>query len=60
MAGSVVHIQVAQTPDRTAPDQSDIDYAAFFAAVDASGYTGWISAEYIPTTQTEQSLSWLT
>lgn len=60
VAGSVVHIQVAQTPDRTAPDQSDIDYAAFFAAVDASGYTGWISAEYTPTTQTEQSLSWLT
>ena len=55
----VAHVQVAQTPHRTAPDQSDIDYAAFFARLDADGYRGWVSGEYTPASDTAASLGWI-
>jgi len=55
-----VHVQVAQTPDRTAPDQGEIDYAAFFAQLDADGYNGWVSGEYSPAERTDLSVGWMT
>ncbi len=55
----VVHVQVAQTPHRTAPDQSDIDYAAFFARLDSDGYGGWVSGEYTPADRTDLCLDWI-
>ena len=58
-AGITAHVQVGQTPNRTAPDQSDIDYAAFFAALDAGGYTGWVSGEYTPADRTDMCLDWI-
>lgn len=54
-----VHVQVGQTPNRTAPDQSEIDYFEFFTALDADGYTGWVSGEYLPAGRTEHSLDWI-
>ncbi|MFT5064878.1 MAG: hydroxypyruvate isomerase [Yoonia sp.] len=59
MRDITVHVQVAQTPDRTAPDQSDIDYVAFFAALDADEYDGWVSGEYTPAARTTQSVGWI-
>ena len=53
------HIQVAQTPDRDEPDQGEIDYPAFFAALDAQGYQGWVSGEYKPRQTTEEGLNWI-
>jgi len=55
----VVHVQVGQTPDRTAPDQGEIDYKAFFAQLKKDGYKGWISGEYVPADRTELSLDWI-
>lgn len=55
----VAHVQVGQTPDRTAPDQGEIDYAAFFARLKKDGYKGWISGEYTPADRTEMSLDWI-
>ena len=55
----VAHVQVGQTPDRTAPDQGEIDYAAFFARLKKDGYKGWISGEYKPADRTEMSLDWI-
>jgi len=55
----VVHVQVGQTPHRTAPDQGDIDFDAFFAQLKKDGYNGWISGEYIPADRTELSLGWI-
>lgn len=54
----VAHVQVAQTPDRSEPDQGDIDYPAFFAQLDADGYQGWVSGEYRPTAETVAGLGW--
>lgn len=60
VANLVAHVQVAQTPHRTAPDQGDIDYAAFFKRMKSDGYKGWISGEYTPADRTELSLDWIT
>lgn len=58
-AALVRHIQIAGAPLRHEPQDSDIDYAAFFRAVDAAGYRGWVSAEYTPRTNTAAGLRWL-
>ena len=54
-----VHVQVAQMPDRDEPCAGTIDYAAFFAALDADSYDGWVSGEYKPKTNTVDGLDWL-
>lgn len=55
-----VHVQVGNPPDRSQPAAGEIDFPALFTAIDASGYDGWISAEYNPTTKrTEDSLQWM-
>ncbi len=55
----VVHVQVAQTPDRSEPDQGQIEYPAFFARLDADGYKGWVSGEYNPAGDTRAGLGWI-
>jgi hydroxypyruvate isomerase len=53
------HIQCADAPGRHEPGTGKIDFAAVFAAIDASGYDGWINGEYVPAGRTEDGLSWL-
>lgn len=55
-----VHVQIGAAPDRSEPAPGPIDFPALFAAIDASGYAGWVSAEYHPSTErTEDSLGWM-
>ena len=55
-----VHVQLGAAPDRTEPAPGIIDFPALFQAIDASGYNGWISAEYHPSTpRTQDSLAWM-
>jgi Hydroxypyruvate isomerase len=54
----VQHIQIAGAPERHEPVKGLIDYPAFFRAVDESGYSGWVSAEYMPKKRTEEGLEW--
>lgn len=55
------HIQIGAAPGRSEPGPGLIDFPALFAAIDASDYAGWVSAEYNPTTQnTADSLHWKT
>ena len=58
-APQVVHVQVAGVPGRHEPIAGEIDYPAFFAALDAAGYEGWVSGEYKPAGRTEDGLSWM-
>ncbi|MCG7625748.1 hydroxypyruvate isomerase family protein [Epibacterium sp. Ofav1-8] len=54
------HVQFAAAPSRCEPGNGPLDFDALFAAIDASGYQGWVSAEYTPSTpRTEDSLSWM-
>lgn len=54
------HVQIGAAPDRSEPGRGPVDFAALFAAIDASGYDGWVSAEYTPSTRrTEDSFGWL-
>ena len=56
----IVHVQIGSAPDRSEPGRDNTDFPALFAAMDDSGYAGWVSAEYSPSTpRTETSLHWM-
>ena len=52
------HVQIAGVPARHEPDEGDVDYPAFFAALDGIGYDDWVGAEYRPRARTEDGLGW--
>lgn len=54
----VGHYQIAGPPDRGEPIPSELDVAALFAAIDASGYDGWMGCEYRPRNGTLAGLAW--
>jgi hydroxypyruvate isomerase len=53
------HIQIADSPDRHQPGTGEINYPFVLATLDEIGYGGWVSLEYRPAPDTEQSLGWL-
>lgn len=53
------HVQIGGFPGRHEPIGGEIDYPAFFARLDADGYTGWVSGEYNPAGRTEEGLAWI-
>jgi hydroxypyruvate isomerase len=53
------HMQLADTPGRHEPGTGEINYPFLFRLLDELGYEGWIGCEYVPSTRTEDSLSWL-
>lgn len=59
LAPRIGHIQFADTPGRQEPGTGQIDFAAVFGAIDASGYRGWVGAEYSPSRKTVETLGWL-
>ncbi|OIQ34742.1 MAG: hydroxypyruvate isomerase [Roseobacter sp. MedPE-SWchi] len=55
-----VHVQIGAAPSRCEPGTGPVDFDALFRAIDDSGYEGWVSAEYTPSTLcTEDSLGWM-
>nr|WP_321249852.1 TIM barrel protein [uncultured Ruegeria sp.] len=56
----VTHAQIGAAPDRAEPGRGETDFPALFDAMDRCGYTGWVSAEYTPSTdRTAASLGWM-
>ncbi len=53
------HIQIADVPGRHQPGTGEIDFQRLFDAIDASGYAGWVSLEYIPDGHTEDGFGLL-
>jgi len=53
------HIQFADNPGRHEPGTGEINFSTIFRRLDELGYDGWVSAEYRPSTRTEESLVWL-
>ena len=59
LAGRIGHVQFADCPGRGEPGSGQLDFAPLLQALQASGYHGWLGAEYKPTLPTEQTLAWL-
>lgn len=55
----IAHIQFADNPGRHQPGTGEINFSNVFAAIDQMGYEGWVSAEYRPSGETDDSLGWL-
>ena len=57
----VRHVQIADAPGRHAPGTGDVDYPAFFAALERLGYDGAVGLEYLPADgeDTDAALAWL-
>lgn len=53
------HIQFADYPGRGAPGSGTLPLAEYFDFIEKNGYTGWLSAEYKPGTDTAATLGWL-
>lgn len=58
-AGITRHVQIGGLPGRHEPVGGTFDFPGFFAALDRSGYKGWVSAEYNPASLTAEGLGWL-
>jgi hydroxypyruvate isomerase len=57
--GLIGHVQIADNPGRHEPGTGEINYPFVFRTLDEAGYAGWVSLEYAPTGQTEDSLAWM-
>ncbi len=56
----VGHIQIGDAPGRVQPGGGTVDFDSLFAALETDGYSGWVRAEYNPTTaRAEASLDWM-
>lgn len=55
----IENIQVADNPGRHQPGTGEISYRFLLWTIDALGYDGYVSMEYIPSPNTEASLAWL-
>lgn len=56
---TIGHIQIADVPGRHQPGTGEIDWKALFDVIDGSGYTGWVSLEYVPEGPTEDGFAHL-
>jgi len=55
----IAHVQFADVPGRREPGTGEIAFDRVFAAIDSSGYGGWVGAEYRPAGRTADTLGWL-
>jgi hydroxypyruvate isomerase len=57
-ANRIAHVQIADYPGRGEPGTGSLDLDRYLSTIEASGYSGYVSLEYIPTTTTIDSLRW--
>lgn len=58
-ADRIAHVQIADHPGRGEPGTGTLDLQRYLSIIQASGYSGYVGLEYIPTTTTIDSLRWL-
>jgi hydroxypyruvate isomerase len=56
----VRHVQFADAPGRHEPGSGQIAFEPILRVLQASGYDGWLSAEYAPSGPTAVTLDWMT
>ena len=52
------HIQIANPPNRSEPNNGEINYPYIFDFLESEGYDGWIGCEYTPSAGTTETLGW--
>ena len=52
------HMQIAGLPNRTPPDEGEMNHRYLFELIDRLGYGGWVGCEYRPKGSTLESLAW--
>ena len=55
---TIVHVQIADVPDRHEPGTGEIAWRYVFDRIEASDYKGWIGCEYRPKGETIDGLRW--
>lgn len=55
----IAHVQVADHPGRHEPGTGTLDLDRHLSAIEDGGYTGYVALEYVPSTTTSESLTWL-
>jgi hydroxypyruvate isomerase len=55
----IAHVQIADHPGRGEPGTGTLELKRYLSTIAASGYSGYVGLEYIPTTTTIDSLRWL-
>ncbi len=58
-ADRIVHVQIADSPERHEPGTGELDFPALFAALHEAAYTGYVGLEYKPSTTSAASFGWL-
>ena len=58
-AARIAHVQIADHPGRGEPGTGALDLDRYLSVIAASGYSGYVTAEYHPTSTTSASLAWL-
>ncbi|QFT58435.1 Hydroxypyruvate isomerase [Sulfitobacter sp. THAF37] len=54
----IAHVQIGDSPDRSAPGSGEVDFDQLFARLEATEYQGYVSGEYHPGGPTEKTLNW--
>ena len=54
------HVQISDNPGRHEPGTGEINYRYLIPEFARLGYDGWIGCEYVPQTDTESGLGWMT
>jgi hydroxypyruvate isomerase len=55
---NIQHIQFADCPGRHEPGTGELNFNNIFSFLDRINYSGWVSAEYVPKSNTQSSLEW--
>jgi len=55
----VGHIQIASVPERSEPDDGEVNYRYLFRLLDELRYEGWVGCEYRPRAGTQEGLGWM-
>jgi hydroxypyruvate isomerase len=60
LAGRIGHVQFADCPGRGAPGTGQLEFSPVLAALENTGFQGWLGAEYLPgEAGTQAGLGWL-
>lgn len=59
LAGRIGHVQFADCPGRGMPGSGELDFESVLRELRASGYRGWLGAEYIPGRSSSTAFDWL-